>query len=40
MLKAEVVVPKPDDMIDAYNTLKKIRCFQIVKIHNEFENYL
>ena len=24
MLRSEVVVPKPDDMIEAYNTLKKI----------------
>ena len=27
MLKAEVVVPKPEDMIEAYKTLSKIKIF-------------
>ena len=40
ILKAEVVVPKASDMIEAYNTLKKIKCFQIVRIKNELETYL
>lgn len=39
-LRAEVVVRRAEDMIEAYNTLKKIKCFQIVRIKNELETYL